>query len=60
MVGWILVTHLFVALTYLETNSEEKIVLKIVLKIALKIVLSFPTLGKLGKFSSLHMSQNQN
>ena len=60
MVGWILVTHLFVALTYLETNSEEKIVLKIVLKIALKIVLSFPTLEKLGKFSSLHMSQNQN
>ena len=40
----------------LETNSEEKNCLEIVLK----IVLSFPTLGKCGKVSSLHMSQNQN
>ena len=29
-------------------------------KFVLKIALNFPTLGKLGKFSSLHMSQNQN
>ena len=40
----------------LETNSEEKNCLEIVLK----IILNFPTLGKCGKVSSLHMSQNQN
>ena len=39
---------------------KKKIVSKIILKIVLKIVLSFPTLGKCGKVSSLHMSQNQN
>ena len=33
---------------------------KIFLKIILKIILSFPTLGKCGKITSLHMSQNQN